>query len=228
MIPSVRLAACFSSALVHAGVLGAVLLSASYEPPQIAETVGIEVEIMAEMPGGEVENAAHDPFDAAPSQAHKAEARPVPKPSVPIRQAKAELPAPPPPQKSESLPTREEIEEIAALAPAADASVASDAAESASEVGPSEAPKLLANARPVYPKRARKQGIEGKVVLRVLIGRAGESLNVTTLQSSGYAILDEAASKAVQKWRFLPARRAGTPVEAALDIPIVFQIREGN
>ncbi|MCE2509852.1 MAG: energy transducer TonB [Alphaproteobacteria bacterium] len=228
-IPPVRLIAFFSSAVVHAGVLGAVLFSVDYAPPRIADTVGIEVEIMAELSGGEVENAARDPLDAAPSQAQKAEAAPARKPPVPVRQAKAETPMPPPPpQKPESLPVKEKVEEMAALVPAAGASVASEAAAKASEQGPSVAPRLLANPKPVYPKRARKQGIEGRVVLRVLIGTAGESLNVTMVESSGHALLDEAASHAVQKWRFVPAQRSGVPVTAALDIPIVFRIDGAN
>lgn len=248
-ISPIRLIAYFSSALVHAGVVSAVLFYPDYKPPRIAETVGIEVEIMAELPGGRLENAAQDPVDGVSLQARQTNTEPTQKRPAPIKQAESKSlsPLPPPPQKPESHagvasvvppmtptekkeqdtpPPAERQENLAAFSPAAGAHVASEVAVKAAEKGPGVAPLLLANPKPVYPKRARKQGLEGRVLLRVLVGTTGESLNVTTLQSSGHPILDEAASQAVQKWRFIPAQRAGLPVATALDIPIVFRIKK--
>jgi len=244
-ISPIRLIAYFSSALVHASVVGAVLFYPDYKPPRIAETVGIEVEIMAELPGGHLENAAQDPVDAVSLQARQTKTEPIQKQPAPIRRTESK--SPPPPRKPEShtaiakvtpsvtptekqeqdaSPPAERQENLAALSPAAGARVASEAAAKAAEKGPGVAPRLLANPKPVYPKQARKRGVEGRVLLRVLVGTTGESLDVTTLQSSGHPILDEAANRAVQKWRFVPAQRAGLPVAAALDIPIVFRIEK--
>lgn len=83
----------------------------------------------------------------------------------------------------------------------------------------------LSNPLPVYPPLARKLGLEGLVVLRVQVGVAGAPEQVAVAQTSGAPILDEAALKAVQGWKFVPARRGDTPVAHVVDVPIRFQLR---
>jgi protein TonB len=63
-----------------------------------------------------------------------------------------------------------------------------------------------------YPRRARRRGLEGTVVLIVHIDRTGYVDRIQVEQSSGHPILDEAARSAVATWRFLPALRNGVPV----------------
>jgi len=242
-IPSIRIIAYFSSALVHAGVVSAVLFYPDYKPPTIAETVGIEVEIMVELPGGRLENATQDPVDAVSLLARQANTESTQKRLTPIRQTESRalspsqnpeshaaiaqvIPPLPLTKKKTDPPPTEQQENLIALTPEAGSRMASEAAEKAAEKRPGLAPRLLINPKPVYPKQARQQGVEGRVLLRVLVGTTGESLNVTTLQSSGHPILDAAASQAIQKWQFVPAQRAGLPIAAALDIPIVFRIKE--
>jgi len=239
-IPPVRIAAYFFSAFVHAGVVGAALLAPDYQPPRIAERAAIEVDLVAGLPGGRLENAAKDPVDATPSKAIKAvrEKKQAPK-AVDARIQHASLPEaaqrrpdlaatpaplPPPSPRSEKTAPPSPPVTRAALSPSAGA-VPSKAAAKAAEPGPGVAPSLLANPKPPYPKRARKRGIEGRVLLRVRVDVAGNSATVKMLQSSGHAMLDTAAVKAVRKWRFVPAQRNGVPVAATLDIPIAFQIK---
>jgi len=52
-------------------------------------------------------------------------------------------------------------------------------------------------------------------------GAAG-SLEVVT--SSGSARLDKAALSAVRRWKFIPARRGGMPVQSWLRVPIDFEL----
>jgi protein TonB len=41
-------------------------------------------------------------------------------------------------------------------------------------------------------------------------------------------MLDDAAAETVRtRWRFVPARRGGTPVESTVSVPIRFRIHEG-
>ena len=42
--------------------------------------------------------------------------------------------------------------------------------------------------------------------------------------SSGHDMLDQAATEALKKWRFVPARASGKPVETWVKIPIEFQL----
>ena len=84
----------------------------------------------------------------------------------------------------------------------------------------------LGNVPPVYPYRARRKEIEGRVVLRVQVLPGGTALSVELLSSSGHAILDRAALRAVRAWRFVPARRGGVPVADAIDVPISFRLAD--
>ena len=79
-------------------------------------------------------------------------------------------------------------------------------------------------AQPPYPEAARRQGVEGTVILlvKVLIdGRAGE---VKVKQPSGSALLDDAAVTTAREWKFAPATRGPAPVEAWVEIPVKFEL----
>lgn len=82
----------------------------------------------------------------------------------------------------------------------------------------------LANPPPPYPLAARRQGIEGRVLLRVHVDTDGQCDAIHVLASSGSPLLDAAASTGVRRWRFQPATRAGTPVASWVDVPIAFRL----
>jgi protein TonB len=82
----------------------------------------------------------------------------------------------------------------------------------------------LQNPKPVYPPMSRRQGEEGKVVLRVRVSAQGTSLAVDIKQSSGFTRLDEAARAAVEKWRFVPARQGSEAVESSVLVPLNFTL----
>jgi protein TonB len=87
------------------------------------------------------------------------------------------------------------------------------------------------NEPPRYPdpRRARRFGLEGTVVLLVSVDLAGNVTNVQVERSAGASVhhkaLDRAAVVAVWKWRYKPARRAGEPVAARIRVPIEFRLR---
>ena len=80
--------------------------------------------------------------------------------------------------------------------------------------------------RPQYPESARREGREGRVLLRVLIDDQGRSKTVEINTSSGSQVLDRAAAEAIQRWRFHPARYGDQPVESWLRIPIEFRLAD--
>lgn len=82
----------------------------------------------------------------------------------------------------------------------------------------------LNNPKPPYPLAARRQGAEGRVVLRAQVLEDGRCAKVHIVRSSGHALLDETALATVRRWRFMPATRAGTPVAASVDVPISFRL----
>lgn len=74
-----------------------------------------------------------------------------------------------------------------------------------------------------YPASLKEQGIEGTTVLWVFIDEAGEVGRTMVTQSSGHALLDEAAMQAMQTARFTPARNREQPVSVWIMLPITFQ-----
>ncbi len=85
---------------------------------------------------------------------------------------------------------------------------------------------LNGNVRPPYPPEALARGIEGVVVLRVVVEEDGAVRSAMVETSSGNAALDLSASTTVRdRWHFEPARRNGMPVECEVLVPIRFRMR---
>jgi len=82
----------------------------------------------------------------------------------------------------------------------------------------------LNNPAPVYPNMSRRLREAGVVQLRVRVSAAGEPLDIQLFKSSGHVRLDDSARTAVQKWKFQPANRNGSPVEAWVIVPIEFSL----
>lgn len=82
------------------------------------------------------------------------------------------------------------------------------------------------NRKPLYPAYARRRGIEGRVVLDVIVAANGKAKDVSVAQSSRYEVLDEAAVKAVREWRFHPARENGRAIKSRLKVPVTFRLSE--
>lgn len=87
-------------------------------------------------------------------------------------------------------------------------------------------PDYLQNPSPAYPLLARRNGWEGTAVLRVDVTTTGTAAQVALLQSSGHSVLDEAATAAVRRWRFRPARLGNDPVDSEVDVPVRFLLSQ--
>lgn len=82
---------------------------------------------------------------------------------------------------------------------------------------------LLHRVNPVYPDGARRAHIQGKVLLKALIGKDG---NIEDLQViSGPTELTQAAVGAVQQWRYRPYLLMGQPVEIDTTIEVNFVLQ---
>lgn len=86
-------------------------------------------------------------------------------------------------------------------------------------------PLLVRRVAPVYPRAARRQGIQGLVLLEAILDRDGQvERDIKVLES--IPVLDEEAIAAVRQWRFRPARDdSGAPLRVILEIPIRFTLR---
>jgi len=90
--------------------------------------------------------------------------------------------------------------------------------------GDVQRPEALHTTPPVYPEEARKDRIEGKVVVKTVIDLQGNVQNPTVETSSGSASLDQAAMDAVSTWTFKPATLHGKAVEVEYRLTLNFKL----
>jgi periplasmic protein TonB len=86
------------------------------------------------------------------------------------------------------------------------------------------APGLVREVKPDYTEEARRRGVEGDVILEIIVRSNGSVGEVKVLQGLG-AGLDQRAADAVRQWRFSPARRFGTPVDVIVEVAVEFKLR---
>ena len=78
---------------------------------------------------------------------------------------------------------------------------------------------------PGYPRDALRDGIQGTVMLQVLVDVDGRPLDVQIQHSSGNRQLDNAARRQVlERWMFRPAMKDGRAVQAIGLVPIAFNL----
>lgn len=87
-------------------------------------------------------------------------------------------------------------------------------------------PNYRNNPLPDYPYIARQRHWQGVVWLLVDVSAKGLVDDVDMESSSGYRVLDRAASRAVKRWEFTPATRAGLPVDSQVRIPVRFSLED--
>lgn len=114
--------------------------------------------------------------------------------------------------KSEPLPNVKDID-------AREATIAKETYEP-----PSSTVAYYQNPKPRYPSAAKRRGMQGVVKLRVLVDAQGNPVEVELQNSSGHNVLDREAMRAVWKWRFTPARRAGVAVSGDVIVPVRFEL----
>jgi protein TonB len=78
---------------------------------------------------------------------------------------------------------------------------------------------------PPYPRDALRDGLQGVVMLQILVDTDGRPLEVSIQKSSGHRKLDDAARRWVlREWMFRPAMKDGRAVQAIGIVPIDFNL----
>jgi protein TonB len=85
-------------------------------------------------------------------------------------------------------------------------------------------PVVIQNTPPSYPDLARRNGWEGRVMIRVEVSAEGRPLSTGIAKSSGFGVLDQAALRAVKSWRFQPRTVAGIPSAGSVEVPVNFSL----
>jgi protein TonB len=76
-----------------------------------------------------------------------------------------------------------------------------------------------------YPRAARREGIEGFVVVRLRVDETGRVVDAVVTEAVPPGVFDESALRAARTYRYEPAQVAGRPVPDTLEQRIVFRLR---
>jgi TonB family protein len=87
----------------------------------------------------------------------------------------------------------------------------------------SERARVLSKPEPQYTEEARRSGITGTVILRVVFSRTGEVTNIRALQSLGGGLTEKAIG-AARQIRFVPASKNGQPVSMYMQLEYNFNL----
>lgn len=85
-------------------------------------------------------------------------------------------------------------------------------------------PVVIQNTPPSYPEIARRNGWEGRVLVRVEVSAEGRPISTSIAKSSGYGVLDQSALRAVKSWLFQPRTVAGIPTAGSVEVPVNFAL----
>jgi protein TonB len=87
-------------------------------------------------------------------------------------------------------------------------------------------PELIHKVIPDYPEMARAAGIEGKVVVSMVVDTLGNVAHAEVYATSGNLLLDQAAVAAAHQCRFIPGYQRDRPVTVRqLILPFNFKLQ---
>lgn len=87
-------------------------------------------------------------------------------------------------------------------------------------------PKSLKSVRPVYPEYAKNMRIEGYVQVRFILDNKGRVTKSHVIKAVPDNTFENAALKAVNQWKFKPARKDGKDVNVAMVVKLNFKLDE--
>ena len=77
---------------------------------------------------------------------------------------------------------------------------------------------------PPYPVVARRNGYQGRVLVRLDVAADGRATGAEVLESSGYDVLDQSAVETLKAWKLEPALTGGRPVPGSVNVPVRFRL----
>jgi TonB family protein len=86
-----------------------------------------------------------------------------------------------------------------------------------------ERARVLSKPEPQYTEEARRTGVTGTVILRVVFSRTGEVTNIRAMQPLGGGLTEKAIA-AARQIRFVPAKKNGQPVSMYMQLEYNFNL----
>lgn len=170
-----------------------------------------------------------EPKPEPPPPIEKPKAKPVPKP----KPAPKQVPKPKPVVEPQALPLKPQTPAPEIRGQAEEGVSGGMGGTGSHHSASSDAARQSAlalivdtiDANKSYPRRARQNGIEGTVVLRVTIGSDGRILTVDVRKKHASVLLNRAALRAAKKLIGMRLEGIG-PLE--VDVPVVFDLQSRN
>jgi TonB family protein len=99
-----------------------------------------------------------------------------------------------------------------------------DSSEDPVRIGPGvPAPKPIRRPEPTYSPEALKAGIQGTVLLELVVDKQGLPTDIHVISPLGYG-LDERAQECIKTWRFQPGLKNGSPVKILAIVQVNFRL----
>lgn len=89
-------------------------------------------------------------------------------------------------------------------------------------------PTALYPIKPDYPDKGAEQGVEGNVVLLLLIDEAGVVKEVSVMEANPEVIFEESALSAFRNARFVPAQKNGRAVKSRMLVRVSYELNDRN
>lgn len=75
-----------------------------------------------------------------------------------------------------------------------------------------------------YPEKAKRDGVQGRVLIKAFIDENGEVLKTEVLKGIGTGC-DSVAVSAVEQTKFIPGKQNGRSVKVQVVVPIIFKLQ---
>ena len=121
-------------------------------------------------------------------------------------------------------PTAQTSAVVSLSASQATAAVSPSASQATVKLLQAARPDHAHNPKPAYPLALRDLGVSGVVWLRVWVDHTGRPREIELARGSGYRLFDEAALRAVQHWRFVPAKNEQQSLASWVEFAVRFEI----
>jgi TonB family protein len=118
---------------------------------------------------------------------------------------------------------RAESDRLAAIAASAAASSQTAASQRVTEA--ISAVKRIHYVAPKYPRSAQRRDITGWVDLSFTVTTSGEVADIEVMATEPGTIFNDAATTALEQWRFEPAMQDGQPVEKRIALRLSFNLQ---
>jgi protein TonB len=87
-----------------------------------------------------------------------------------------------------------------------------------------EVPQVLRSIPPEYPYGAKRNRVEGEVVVRMLVTSKGVPTNLSIESATPANVFEKAALSAAKRWKFRPGRYKGQAVDTWVLLPFNFEL----